>query len=95
MGAPNEPSSESDKAAGPADGTGRADGAGRADQDGPLAPSDSHDDDEPDRVASLHDLIEDDPYLTEPFWPPILMGLGLVVIISLAILWKHGVIGGG
>lgn len=48
---------------------------------------------EADRVASLYDLIEDDPYLQEPFWPPILFGLGLIVVISVVVLWRHGVIG--
>ena len=49
--------------------------------------------DEPHRLASLHDLLDDDPFLDEPFWPPVLMGLGLVVVIAALVLWRHGVFG--
>ena len=55
-------------------------------------PEASNEPETPERFASLHDLLDDDPYLDEPFWPPVLLGLGLVVVISLLVLWKHGVL---
>ncbi len=58
----------------------------------PASPSDGDGDGDRDRYASLHDLIDDDPYVKAPFWPPILLGLGLVAVISLIILWRHGVV---
>ena len=62
--------------------------AGETDEPASGAPSS----DDPQRYASLHDLIDEDPYLNEPFWPPILMGLALAAVISLVILCRHGVV---
>ena len=61
---------------------------GEGDHEPPRAP----DEGDPKRYASLHELIDDDPYVKEPFWPPILLGLGLAVVISVIILWRHGVV---
>lgn len=65
---------------------------GEGDPEPSSEPPRSPDEGDPKRYASLHELIDDDPYVKEPFWPPILLGLGLVVVISVIILWRHGVV---